>query len=147
MNWSVRFFVCVWHCSVLFVFHFYFCIACSLCVCVSSKPVHIQHCQHDTNKTNRMRDNNKNEKMKKEELAVDTNFMYSSSLASSIRLCGQTVRLGKLVFQTNLFRSIDITTGDVWNLVQVRWVNDAVPKIAMQIHVIHSNLWDVSEKV
>lgn len=44
------------------------------------------------------------------------------------------------MFQKNLFRSIDIIIGDVWNRLQVRWVNDAVPNIAMQIHVIHSNL-------
>lgn len=47
-------------------------------------------------------------------------FIYSSSLASSIRLCGHTVKLGKLVFQKNLFRSIDIIIGDVWNRLQVR---------------------------
>lgn len=43
----------------------------------------------------------------------DTNSIYLSILSSSMRECGQTVKLGKLVFHTNLLRSIDITMGDV----------------------------------
>lgn len=66
--------------------------------------------------------------------------MYNSTLSSSIRLCGQTVSVGKLVFQKNLFRSIVITVGEDWKRFQVFWANDEHARMATIMHKYHSSL-------
>lgn len=57
-----------------------------------------------------------------------------------MRLCGQTVTDGKLVFQENLFRSMVITVGEVWNRDHVRSVNAANAQIAKTKHIVQTNL-------
>lgn len=57
-----------------------------------------------------------------------------------MRLWGHTVSDGKLVFQTNLLRSIEITIGDVWKRCQVRRLSDIMLNIATQMKANHNVL-------
>lgn len=71
---------------------------------------------------------------------LHTYIIYSSTLSSSMRLCGHTVNDGKLVFQTNLLRSIEMTIGDVWKRSQVRRLSDIIPNKAKQMKANHNVL-------